>query len=61
MKNLKSGVRQVESNLLLWKSLKGKIDSERYRIVMLRLEKEKTDAIIFYNAARHFFVTKYKN
>lgn len=56
MENLKSGIRQVEKNIVSWKSIKKCIDTYRYEHVLKKLQKEREDAYIFYNEAHDFFV-----
>ena len=53
--NLKQGIEQVDRNIELWKSLRGKIDERRFGEVMESLATEKKDTQAFYDSAIHFF------
>ena len=55
MDGLKSGIRQAEKNILLWKSIENEIDKDRFESVLQRLNKELGDAGIFYDEALKFF------
>lgn len=57
--NLNSGIKQVETNIDIWKSVKNEIDDVRYNKVMAKLLKERNDAKTFYNEAYNFF-SKYR-
>lgn len=55
MDGLKSGIRQAEKNISLWKSIENEIDETRFESVLQRLNKELKDAGTFYNEAVKFF------
>ena len=55
MDGLKSGIRQAEKNISLWKSIEIEIDETRFESVLQRLNKELKDAGTFYNEAVKFF------
>lgn len=55
MDNLQSSIRQVETNLDLWKSIKTEIDPLKYQAVLEKLLKEQKDATTFYGEAYSFF------
>lgn len=53
--NLKQGIKQVEENIELWKSIRNQVDSGRFEEVMKSLLKEQQDAKAFYESADRFF------
>lgn len=53
--NLQQGIKQVEENIQLWKSIHSQIDSKRFEEVMKSLLKEQQDARVFYESATEFF------
>jgi alpha-glucuronidase len=52
---LRQNIRQVDKNILLWNSLKDKIDKQRFRDVAAKLLQEKTDAEAYFEDADTFF------
>ncbi len=53
-KKIYSGVEKVKSNITIWNSLKGDIDTQRFGEVMQLLKKEEHDAYQFYKSAAEF-------
>jgi alpha-glucuronidase len=53
-----SGARHVANNVEKWKSLRGKIDEERYADVLARLEYQAGHAIVWRDAICNYFLKK---
>lgn len=53
-KKIYLGVEKVKSNITIWNSLKGDIDTQRFGEVMQLLKKEEHDAYQFYKSAAEF-------
>ena len=50
----RSNINKVEENIVLWESIKDKIDTQRYGEVLSKLNLQKTDAEVYYLDAMNF-------